>query len=44
MTVNETLSNHYRIDTTVSRLLLRAPYNATEVELLLVSAKLLYKK
>ncbi|XP_055492341.1 uncharacterized protein LOC129697654 [Leucoraja erinacea] len=43
MTVNETLSNHYRIDTTVSRLLLRAPYNATEVELLLVSAKLLYK-
>ncbi|XP_078256247.1 zona pellucida sperm-binding protein 2-like [Rhinoraja longicauda] len=36
MTVNETLSSHYRIGTTVSRLLLRAPYNATEVEPLLI--------
>ncbi|XP_067840455.1 uncharacterized protein [Heptranchias perlo] len=36
MTVNETLGAHYRIDTTVSRLLLRAPYNATEAEQLMV--------
>ncbi|XP_051881383.1 zona pellucida protein AX 1 [Pristis pectinata] len=36
MTVNEILSTHYKIGTTVSRLLLRAPYNATEIEQLMV--------
>ncbi|XP_069744202.1 zona pellucida protein AX 1 [Narcine bancroftii] len=36
MFVNETLNNHYRIGTTVSRLLLRAPYDASEVEQLTV--------
>eukprot|EP00062_Callorhinchus_milii_P015022 gi/632964973/ref/XP_007898660.1/ PREDICTED: uncharacterized protein LOC103183151 [Callorhinchus milii] len=36
MMVNETTELGYRIDTTVARLVLRAPYNTTEVELMMI--------